>query len=600
MRRTDRTSAQRDPGWTWSSGAFRHQLFLLVDLFLVVLLAMGSISLGQAYGQGLQPDEQPHAIRGTVVNAVTGAPIARALVFSTDNRFARLTDGEGHFEFTLPKTDSSKEIGYSFSGPQRQMWLVPGSGGTWLMARKPGFLDDPDGRPQTEAAPSGEITIPLMPEGLIKGRIIVSESDPALGLNVQLFSRQVQEGMPRWVRAGTARANSTGEFRIAELLPGTYKLATNEWMDNDPVTTVPGGQLYGFPPVYYPGVSDFAAAGTITLATGQTVQLDLPLTRQPYYPVRIPIANTDLNIGMNVTVSVQGHRGPGYSLGYNAEKQRIEGSLPNGNYLVEATTYGQNSVNGAVNISVAGAAAEGPSMTLVHSSSISVHVNEQFTASGWSGSGTSSSGGRSFQLHGPRIYLNVRAEPVDDLEQRGSGSLRPPKGPDDDSLVLENLSPGRYRLQLSSGRGYVAAATMGAVDLLHEPLLVTPGSSVPIEVTLRDDYAEIEGTVTGLRTESAMTGGPFGPEVSPPAVWVYCVPLPDSPGQFQEFGISPDFSSATMMPGTYRVLAFKKPQPHLPYRDPEAMKPYETMGPVVHLSAGQKTNVQVPLILSSE
>ena len=59
-------------------------------------------------------------------------------------------------------------------------------------------------------------------------------------------------------------------------MPGTYKLGTNELMDNDPAVSVPGGQAYGFPPVYYPGVSDFASAGTIDLTAGQTVRPTCP------------------------------------------------------------------------------------------------------------------------------------------------------------------------------------------------------------------------------------------------------------------------------------------------------------------------------------
>jgi hypothetical protein len=81
------------------------------------------------------------------------------------------------------------------------------------------------------------------------------------------------------------------------------------------------------------------------------------------------------------------------------------------------------------------------------------------------------------------------------------------------------------------------------------------------------------------------------------------VPLPESPGELQQLGASfPEgkFTSQTMVPGTYRVLAFKNPQPNLPYRDAEAMKAYETMGPVVHLSPGQKTNVQAQIISGSE
>ena len=53
------------------------------------------------------------------------------------------------------------------------------------------------------------------------------------------------------------------------------------------------------------------------------------------------------------------------------------------------------------------------------------------------------------------------------------------------------------------------------------------------------------------------------------------------------------FTAAAMAPGAYRVLAFKNLQVNIPYRDAEAMRTYENKGQVVHLSAGQKTNVQL-------
>jgi hypothetical protein len=560
-----------------------------VAFLLIVLLLSACISAQQA------TDNAERIVRGIVVNAVTHEPVGRALVYSPDNRFAMLTDSEGHFEFTLPKVDIRGQTSLAGEGQLQQGWSIRTDGGIpWLRARKPGFLDDPSEIRPPDMSPDSERRIFLMPEALIKGRVILSAADAAIGVNVQIFSKQVQEGMPHWIPGISVQTNSNGEFRFAELLPGSYKLVTHELMDNDPAATVPGGQLYGFPPVYYPSTTDFAAASTIQLSAGQTFHADISLIRQPYYPVRIPVANADANPGVNITVSPQGHHGPGFSLGYNAEKQRIEGFLPHGNYLVEAAMFGPiSAAAGAVNIAVAGGPVEGPGVTLTGNSSISVHVKEEFSATDWNGSGSTMVGGRTIRLHGPRLYLQVRAEAADDFEQQPGGFLRPATGPNDDSLVIENLAPGRYWLRLSSSRGYVAAATMGGVDLLHESLVVAAGSSMPIEITMRDDNAEIDGTVTGITT-GAMT-------TSPPA-YVYCVPSPDSSGQFQPLFASPEgkVDSQTMAPGTYRVIAFKNQQPNLPYRDAEAMRAYETKGQIVHLSPGQKTTLQLQIISGSE
>jgi hypothetical protein len=577
----------------------RKTFFLLV---VCVCFATAGSALGQlsspAASSALQPDDQPSAIRGTVVNALTQGPIARALVTSADERFATFTDGEGHFEFDLPKSSANRQSG-SIGANGYVSWIGDTSGGNsffpfWVNARKPGFLEDSNRRNHAITKPGTDVTISLLPEAVIKGRILLSDSDAALGVSVQLLEQRVQEGMPRWHQRASVQANSSGEFRFAELRPGIYKLVTNEAMDNDPAATTPGGQQYGFSPVYYPGAPDFASAGTIHLAAGETAEADIPLTHQPYYPVRIPVVNAEQS-GLNISVSLSGHRGPGYSLGYNAVKQRIEGSLPNGHYLVEAAAYGQNSQNGSVNIAVAGAPVEGPGVTLVPGSSIDVHVVENFTSDSESRpSGTMNVNGQSFDLHGPRLYLNVNLESVDDLERQNGGSLRAPTGPDDDSLVLENVAPGRYWVRLLPNHGYVVSATMGGVDLLREPLTVAPASRIPIEIKMRDDTGEIDGTVMG------MAAAPSTDEAegsSAPHAWVACVPLPESPGQFQQLWVSSDgkFNAATTVPGTYRLLAFATVQPDLPYRDPEAMRAYDGKGQVVHVSAGEKANVQLQI-----
>jgi hypothetical protein len=202
-------------------------------------------------------------------------------------------------------------------------------------------------------------------------------------------------------------------------------------------------------------------------------------------------------------------------------------------------------------------------------------------------------------LHGPRAYLNVDAESVDDIEQPRRGSLRPPTA-NDESLVIENLPQGRYRLLLNSSRGYIASATFGGVDLLHNPFSVDAGSSGPIEITVRDDFATLDVSLANVTSGTSLAESDT--VVQQPVAWVYCVPLPDSLGKLEQVGLSGDEKSIfpQMAPGAYRVLAFTTQQPNLPYRDPEAMRAYDSKGTVIHLAAGQKATVQVPVISGSE
>lgn len=555
---------------------------------LALVIAVVSLSAIRLRAQSSDTSESAGGvIRGTVINSVTQAPIARALVQSPDGRFATLTDGDGHFEFDVPKQAAATE-GYVFSGPLPNSSIDGNNLPFPLIARKPGFLDMPGQVSSPVFSSDNDIRIPLVPEGIIKGRVTSAADDSASGVVVQIFSRVVDQGLTRWVPGATSQANSAGEFRFAELQPGSYKVATHEWMDNDQLG-LPGAQIYGYPPLYYPGAMDFASAGEIELGAGQTVEANLTITRQPYHQVRIPVAHADIGNGLNI--SVQGQQGGLYALGYNAAEQRIEGMLPSGSYLVRASSYGPNSVSGSVTIRVADAPVEGPSMALTPNSAIPLKVKEEFSDKNRIDTGRFGA----LEIRGARLYLQANLESVDPFEP-GGGGLRPPTAPNDDNLVLEPVPPGRYRLRVSTSRGYIASATMGEIDLLRQPFTIAPGSSAPIEITVRDDGAELEGTISSVAMQNV------GSAPRSIGAWIYCVPLPESTGQFQETGVSEDgkFDVQMLAPGDYRILALNKQQPQLPYRDEEAMKAYQTGGQVVHLSAGQKTSIHLELASTPE
>ena len=558
--------------------------------------------------------DAPDTIHGTVVNSVTHEPIPRALVVSPDERFATMTDSQGRFEFTFPKvappksTDTSSAEISSAEALAASALIRP----LVLFARKPGFLQD--NRPETDRAlaPNAkELALSLVPEAIIAGQVQLPTSEAPDSIQLQLYRLQVQDGRAHWVPAAVAVSRSTGEFRFADLHAGTYKLLTRELLDRDPLTFDPRGQLYGYPPVYYEDATDFGSATTIEVSAGETAQANITLVKQPYYNVKIAVENVPTGVALNVNVYSQGRNGPGYSLGYNAATQTIDGMLPNGTYTVEAANFGETTSSGLLTLNVKGAAVEGAHMALVPGSSIPINVKEEFTNKEEEGSATFNNGKRTFTIRGPRRYLNINLESADEFGGARNGFLRPPKGPDDDALVIENVLPGRYWVRGQTSRGYVASVRAGTTDLQHEPLVVGAGGATsPVEITMLDDTATIDGTVEGIvpppspsGTPEAEpeTGAPVAPTGPPPA-HVYCIPLPDSGGEATQIAVAPDgsFSSQPLAPGTYRLLAFEREQPQLEYRNPEAMKPYADMGPAVRVTGGQKEHVTLHLILTSE
>jgi hypothetical protein len=121
---------------------------------------------------------------------------------------------------------------------------------------------------------------------------------------------------------------------------------------------------------------------------------------------------------------------------------------------------------------------------------------------------------------------------------------------------------------------------------MRQPLVVgLGGASQPMEITLRDDGAEVDGKV-----EEASEGH------------IYLLPLEQDSGEFREIntGLDGSFGLGQVPPGTYRVLAFDTRQNDLAYNDVEAMRKFESKGEVVHLEAGQKEHLKLKLITGGD
>ena len=157
----------------------------------------------------------------------------------------------------------------------------------------------------------------------------------------------------------------------------------------------------------------------------------------------------------------------------------------------------------------------------------------------------------------------------------------------------------------------------GELFNMFQPLVVGAGGTAsPIEITMRDDTAEISGTVEGvtppaqrpvISSVASLASGDargstfYAPLGGQAAAHIYCIPLADSSGQLAEIWVSPDgsFVSQGLAPGAYRLLAFDREQHELEYRNPEALRTYDSKGPVVRMVGGQKEHVQLQLISTS-
>jgi hypothetical protein len=568
---------------------------LRVGLLLGILLLCSAPSatlIGQDLGSSTGSVFHVH---GVVLNTLTNKPVGRVLVTSME--MAAMTDGEGRFEF-----DVRLPIGNTAGGPGPSAGAGMRSGGgdgypIALMARRPGYLTMQQPtmlRLRDKGPDEPELKIRITPESILRGRVATSAVAPPMGVQVQLSRKQVQDGLANWGPVATAQTNSRGEYRFADLATGDYKIMTREWVENESTVPVPDKQITGYPPVYYPNELDLATATPIHIAAGETAQADLNLRAQPYYRVSIPVMNVPHGTGVNVAVGDE-DGSSGFSLGFNPQTQKIEGLLPNGSYDVRVMSFGEVQGAGAGRIEVAGGPVRGAPISLMSSGVIPVVVREEYTTD--SSTGTPEGPGQVFSRIGsgrPRS-LELMLQP--DGTKGPAAGLRNSTGKGNEDLVVENVREGKYRVWVMPNRGYAASATSGGVDLLHKPLVVgAGGASAPIEITLRDDTATLEGTVSPVPP----TGGEPNPYGG--GVFVFCFPIESEVGRpVQGFaGVDGKFSMQNVPPGRYLVLAFRTPNQNLEYRNEEVLRQYESKGTIVTLEAGQKAEVKVPVLTEDE
>ena len=489
--------------------------------------------------------------------------------------------GEGRGRWAAANAASSSR---NFDGPVR---FSTGSG-LILLAQRPGYLPSRQGvAVALDATVSTQSTVlRLMPAATIQGRVAATGSESLSGIRVQLLHRVVQDGRPSWQMASVRQVSEDGSFHMTELQPGEYTLATAEWVPRTQLLTGMPARSEQYPPDFLGDTRTLDGATKLHLAYGQAAQANLHLRAVPYYAVTIPVQGLPPNAPANVRVSA----GTGfqlYQLGWNGRDSTVEGALPDGDYMVTVSSFGQQRASARIPLHVAGAPVVHAPAGMVPTQDVPISVRDERTQTSASSTGNGSSG---IPLSGagqhPNVgfYLNVRSE---DAEGGGGMMTTTPSGP-----ALQNLAPGRYYLQGSAtGPGYIAAMSCDGVNLLTGPLVVNDsGHTAPVEVTLRDDGGTISGIVD-FRNSGLQAAGVIILPTDGSGHVVYGYANVSSGTNTGKFLVS------NIAPGSYRVFATPADQPGtLPYLDAQAMRQYDTKGAAVTVMAGQTAQVEAELI----
>jgi hypothetical protein len=513
-----------------------------------------------------------YPVRGVVLNSITHRPIARALVNGQED--AVLTDNDGRFELNLSE------------------------GTTQILVKRPGFGANRIGMVRAHSVKVGanmpELTFYLTPDATITGHVLVAGGEDADQIRVIAMHKQVFNGHAIWQWQGMHMTDSEGMFHIENVeAPGSYLLCTqvsqDEWAPAASAKTT-----YGYPATCYPGVTDLSAAGSVTVSPGQQVEVEFPLTRQPFYPVSIGVSNHAHGQPAGVMIrEASGHGGSGIIPRWNATLNTTEVNLPNGHYTAEINVRGKTSSYGRLDFQVAGGPVLGLSLVESPLRPIQVEIQKEFTGDKNGVVQTVGLGGSAGDT-GPG--MNMSLVPLDSNTFQSGGAVQAVPGSADHNLFeMNDVAPGTYRVQTFAFQGYVASIRSGAVDLARDPLVVGAGDTTPpIEVTLRDDGGSIRGTVRTGALGSSVPGQDVG-ETS--MVYAYAIPQFANPAQIP-MSVSSGGSAVVfgnLAPGPYRVVAFDQPQ-EIDMEDQQALARLTGGGQTVTVEAGGTATVQLDMV----
>ena len=508
-----------------------------IPLILVVAaLARAQVTRfanGQAARFPVQPTSFDCSADGTVVNSITGEPIARAHV--------NLIVGGTTYSST---TDSSGKWTLSNLG------CLTGQ----LQVTRPGFLTAGVAFRRVElisGSPVHDVNVKLIPQAVAWGKVLDDQADPVMGAQVTVLASRVVDGRLRFQQAGSSMTNDLGEYRIANLPRGKYVVCVhlNQLNVRSASQTITADTCY-------PGPLDGGIASAMDLPAGRETKVDFTLNQ--VLPVHVRGSITGLPAGRGSGVRIV-RRGVdfGANLPGEVDDGKFDFRVPPGSYMLTADYFeGGKRLTARVPVDVSGSDVD----------NVVVHLDSGFTVTG-NVRLTSQSG----QITTPQFGVNLRSsDPADN-----TGQVK--WDPDHTSFTINDMVPGSFRLDVNPpGPLYVKSATLAGQDILNNEIPIAQ-SAGPIEVLLRDDGGSIEGDVVDAGGQPAAAG----------------IMLLRGTIRVANLASQPNghFRLTNVAPGDYTIYAWDQPN-EVAYADPDWMR-RNASGLSVTVTASQSQQIKL-------
>jgi Carboxypeptidase regulatory-like domain len=485
-------------------------------------------------------------LAGVVVRAGTNQPLNHVLVTIAyegrrDWHLSYITDTDGRFAFpNLPA-------------------------GKWhLSAEKNGYRAQPyqgdEGYSTAVALGVGvdtaHIVFPMSPSGILSGTVVDDQGDPVRQAQVILFRNGVTLGKLTTQNAGRQQTDTAGEFSFGSLRPGTYYVAVTArpWyaknyfamqIDQAPSEAVQHDERdVAYPVTYYGDGTDGASAEPVSVQEGNEARVRINLRAVPAWRLTIPDGG-----GHGVDIEASGPGGVPVNLlaQLTSDGKQLEVlGVPSGRYSIRL--MGKGSASQKI-VDVTG------DQTIDFSDVEPIVLTGRLT---WEGPAMRPSDQVSIYLRGEHNTSFASGR----VERDGSLHL------DENN----SLAPGRYRILLQNGHGFVIRSVQAQGARYSNGILDIVGDEpVNLSITATSNLSKIDGI-------AARDNAPCS------AAMILLLPADGNSDAIRRDQSDSDgtFTLTDVLPGRYTLVAIDNGR-DLAYQDPTVMAKYLPQGQLVEV-----------------
>jgi len=184
----------------------------MIRLMIRTVLSLTVVALGGTSILFAGQTGRQFSLSGSVVNAVTAAPVPYASV-ALSNGSSTETDATGAFQF---------------SGLEANVYGVMATKAGFVPAGLPGKEVPEDGLEISLTASVANIVVKLIPLGAIRGRVVDGAGEPVQNATVTALRSTVVYGRRQLQMVNLVQTNDLGDYRISGLLAGKYLVQRRE------------------------------------------------------------------------------------------------------------------------------------------------------------------------------------------------------------------------------------------------------------------------------------------------------------------------------------------------------------------------------------